>query len=105
MSKKSVWVRQIGLSSWFNINPFSFKICTVLEDEQAVPLLNNLVVTVSQVSPIYRHLQQIFQDVDIQYEVLPGFDEVEDDTTEGVLAVKFIMGRDLAVTRSSPDSC
>ena len=39
------------------------------------------------------------------YEVLPGFDEVEEDTTEGILAVKFIMGRDLAVTRSSPDSC
>ena len=37
----------------------------------------------SQVSPIDRHLQQI----------------------EGILAVKFIMGRDLAVTRSSPDSC
>ena len=35
------------------------------------------------------------------YEVLPGFDEAE----EGVLAVKFIMGRDLAATRPSPDSC
>ena len=39
------------------------------------------------------------------YEVLPGFDEAEDDTNEGVLAVKFIMCRDLVVTRSSPDSC
>ena len=39
------------------------------------------------------------------YEVLKGFDEVEDDTTEGILAVKFIIGLDLAVTRSSPDSC
>ena len=29
------------------------------------PLLTNLVVTVSQVSPIYHHLQQIFQDLDI----------------------------------------
>ena len=33
------------------------------------------------------------------------FDEVEEDTTEGILAVKFIVGRDLAVTRSSPDPC
>ena len=36
---------------------------------------------------------------------LPGFDEVEDDTIEGILAVKFIIGLDFAVTRSSPDSC
>ena len=63
------------------------------------PLLKNLVVTVSQVSPIDRHLQQIFQDLDI----LREFDEVEDDTTEGILAVKFIIGLDLAVTHSSPD--
>ena len=33
------------------------------------------------------------------------FDEAEEDTTESVLAVKFIIGRDLAVTRPSPDSC
>ena len=69
------------------------------------PLLNNLVVTVSQVSPFYRLLQQISQDLDIPYEVLPRFDEVEDDTIEGILAVKFIIGLDLAVTRSSPDPC
>ena len=35
----------------------------------------------------------------------PYEDEVEEDTNEGILAVKFIMGRDLAVTRPSPDSC
>ena len=35
----------------------------------------------------------------------PGFEEAEKGTNEGVLAVKFIMGRDLAVTRSSPDPC
>ena len=68
------------------------------------PFVNNLILTFPQVSPIYRHLQQIFQDLD-PYEVLPGFDEVEEDTTEGILAVKFIIGRDLAVTRSSPDPC
>ena len=34
-----------------------------------------------------------------------GFDEVEEDTTEGILAVKFIIGLDLAVTRPSPDPC
>ena len=39
------------------------------------------------------------------YHVFPGFDEVEDDTIEGILAVKFIIGLDFAVTRSSPDSC
>ena len=36
------------------------------------PLLNNLVVTVSQVSPIDRHLQQIFQDLDIHTRSSPG---------------------------------
>ena len=35
----------------------------------------------------------------------PGFDDAEEDTNEGVLAVKFIIGRELAVTRPSPDSC
>ena len=65
------------------------------------PLLNNLVVTVSQVSPIYRHLQQIFQDLDIHTSLMKN----EEDTTEGILAVKFIISLDLAVTRSSPDPC
>ena len=69
------------------------------------PLLNNLVVTVSQVSLIDRLPRQIFQDLDIHTRVLSGFYEVEDDTTEGILAVKFIIGLDFAVTRSSPDSC
>ena len=70
------------------------------------PLLNNLmVVTVSQVSPIDRHLQQIFQDFDIHTKSTPDFDEVEDDTTEDILAVKFIISLDLVVTRSSPDPC
>ena len=58
-----------------------------------------------QVSPIDRHLQQIFQDFDIHTRSSPGFDKVEDDTTEGILAVKFIMGRDFAVTRPSPEFC
>ena len=35
----------------------------------------------------------------------PGFAEAEDDTIEGVLAVKIIIGRDFAVTRPSPESC
>ena len=62
-------------------------------------------MTVAQVSPFYRHLEQIFQDLDIQTRSSPGIEEAEDDSAEGILAVKFIMGRDLAVTRSSPDSC
>ena len=37
------------------------------------PLMNNLVVTVSQVSPIDRLLQQIFQDLDIRTRSSPGF--------------------------------
>ena len=36
------------------------------------PLLNNQVVTSSQVSPIDRHLQQIFQDLDIHTRSSPG---------------------------------
>ena len=35
----------------------------------------------------------------------PGLDEVEDDTTDGILAVRLIIGLDFDVTRSSPDSC
>ena len=31
--------------------------------------------------------------------------EVEDDTTDGILALRFIIGFDFAVTRSSPDPC
>ena len=37
--------------------------------------------------------------------LLPGLTEVEDDTNDGVLAVRFIIGLDFAVTRSSPESC
>ena len=65
------------------------------------PFVNSLILTFQRVAPFYRQ-EHVFQD---PYEVLPGFDEVEEDTNEGVLAVKFIMGRDLAVTRPSPDSC
>ena len=61
-------------------------------------------VTVSQVSPIDRHLQQFSQDLDIHVKSSPGL-KLKKDTTEGILAVKFIIGLDLAVTRSSPDSC
>ena len=68
------------------------------------PLVNNLILTFPQVAPFYRQ-EHVFQDLDIRTRSSPGFDEAEEDTNEGVLAVKFIMGRDLAVTRSSPDSC
>ena len=36
---------------------------------------------------------------------LPGLTEVEDDTFDGTLAIRLIIGRDFAVTRSSPESC
>ena len=66
---------------------------------------SSLILTFQRVSPFDRHLEQIFQDLDIHTRSSPGFDEAEEDTNEGVLAVKFIIGRDLAVTRPSPDSC
>ena len=44
-------------------------------------------------------------DLDSRNVSSPGLTEVEDDTNDGVLAIRFIIGRDFAVTRSSPDSC
>ena len=46
----------------------------------------------------------VLQDLDFRH-LFPGLDEVEDDTTDGILALRFIIGFDFAVTRSSPDSC
>ena len=37
--------------------------------------------------------------------LFPGLTEVEDDTFDGTLAIRLIIGRDFAVTRSSPESC
>ena len=37
--------------------------------------------------------------------LFPGLTEVEDDTCDGALAIRFITGRDFAVTRSSSESC
>ena len=67
-------------------------------------ILNNLLGRVYQVSSIDHLPQQISQPW-YSYHDFPVFNEVEDDTTEGILAVKFIIGLDFAVTRSSPDSC
>ena len=39
------------------------------------------------------------------YLLFTGLTEVEDDTCDGALAIKLIIGRDFAVTRSSPESC
>ena len=58
------------------------------------PFVNSLILTFQQVAPFDR-----------QEHIFTRFDEAEEDTNEGVLAVKFIIGRDLAVTRPSPDSC
>ena len=33
------------------------------------------------------------------------YTEVDDDTFDGTLAIKLIIGRDFAVTRSPPESC
>ena len=51
-----------------------------------------------------------FSAIELQGSWLPellftGLTEVEDDTCDGALAIRFIIGRDFAVTRSSPESC
>ena len=61
----------------------------------------SLIDPFQRVSPLYRQ-EQVH---DVYTKSSPGFAETEDDTTEGVLAVKFIIGRDFAVTRPSPESC
>ena len=66
--------------------------------------VNSLIFTFQRVSPLYRQ-EQVVQDLDIHTRTSPGFAEAEEDTNEGVLAVKFIIGRDFAVTRPSPESC
>ena len=44
-------------------------------------------------------------DLDFHNFSSPVLLEVEDDTNDGVLAIRFIIGLDFAVTRSSPESC
>ena len=66
--------------------------------------VNSLILTFQRVSPLYRQ-EQVVQDLDIHTRTSPGLLKGEEDTNEGVLAVKFIIGRDFAVTRSSPESC
>ena len=43
--------------------------------------------------------------MDFDFRNFTGLTEVEDDTSDGVLATRFIIGRDFAVTRSPPESC
>ena len=70
------------------------------------PLLNNLVVvTVSQVSPIDRHLQQIFQDLDIHTRSSPGLMKLKTTRPKASSRSNSFIGLDLAVTRASPDPC
>ena len=59
--------------------------------------VNSLILTFRRVSPLYRQ-EQVVQDLDIHMRTSPGLGKA-------VLAVKFIIGRDFAVTRPSPDSC
>ena len=50
--------------------------------------------------------QQLYsRDFDFHNFSSPGLTEVEDDTFDGTLAITLIIGRDFAVTRSSPESC
>ena len=69
------------------------------------PLVNKSDLDVSTGFPVLSSIRTDFPRSCYPYEVLPGFDEAEEDTNESVLAVTFMMGRDLAVTRPSPDSC
>ena len=71
----------------------------VLHDE------GQLVVSYCQVSPIDRAPQQIFQDLDIHTRSSPGLMKLKSTRPKGILAVKFIMGHDFAVIRSSPKFC
>ena len=66
--------------------------------------VSSLILTFQRVSPLYRQ-EQVVQDFDLHTRSSPGFAEAEEDTKEGVFAVLFIIGRDLAVTCSSPDPC
>ena len=58
-----------------------------------------------QVAPISPLEQLNSMDLDSRNISFTGLTEVEDDTSDGVLATRFIIGRDFAVTRSSPESC
>ena len=81
--------------------------CSTLEKTKIDhnPFANNLILTFPQVAPFDRQ-EHIFQDSVISIRGPPlGLMKLKKTQNEGVLAVKFIIGRDLAVTRSSPDSC
>ena len=57
-----------------------------------------------RVSPIIPLSQQLYcKDFDFHSFSSPGLTEVEDDTSDGVLAIRLIIGRDFAVTRSAPE--
>ena len=69
------------------------------------PILNNLLKRVYQVALIDHLQQRTSKDPVFRNVSSPGLTEVEDDTTDGVLAIRFIIGFDFAVSRSSPESC
>ena len=58
-----------------------------------------------RVSPVLPLSQQLYsRDFDF-HNFFTGLTEVEDDTFDGTLAIRLIIGRGFAVTRSSPESC
>ena len=58
-----------------------------------------------RVSPVLPLFQQLYsRDFDFHDFSSPVLTEVEDDTFDGTLAIRLIIGRDFAVTRS-PESC
>ena len=56
-----------------------------------------------QLALIYLLQQLISMDLHVRNISSRGLTEVEDDTNDGVLAIRFIIGLDFAVTRSSPE--
>ena len=70
-----------------------------------VGILVSLTKKLHRVSPIVRTSQYQFSTLEKTKQGYHPTSEVEDDTNDSVLAIRLIIGRDFAVTRSSPESC
>ena len=66
--------------------------------------VSSLILTFQRVAPLYRQ-EQVFQDLDIHTRSSPGLMKLKKTRTKAFLRSNFIIGRDFAVTRPSPDSC
>ena len=57
-----------------------------------------------RVSPVFPLSRQLYSR-DFDFHNFSGLTEVEDDTFDGTLAIRLIIGLDFDVTRFSPESC